>query len=228
MTKMKIVYPWSGEGFSGSKMDKQTVVENLTKLGYPYEALCKNKPAPRLVSLVNQVVTEVMSLDDANKKVPWVLALSNSTVVLQALAKVVPVVWVLTKVTSCYTINSSKMVDMFMSRKPTSMFEPDPADDVLSAVRTCHFLVWEDLIDSVPGAPKQAGRFTEVLKGRLKLPTLFTVSYTGEFSKDKLGTVLTGVEHALGSTARSLVSQHASIRNFYVKGAEPSFKTVEV
>lgn len=210
---MKLVYPWDDSGFTGSVADKASVHENLKKAGYPVTKLGQKKPNDRLLRAVN-LVSEAVVRDE------WIFVFSNGHGLLQALAKIVPVVYSLTTMLSCMNVTNEKIMNALAAKRPSDDFSDDPAGESLHLMRTAGCLVWEDVVEPVAGSSKQAGRILEILKHRRFrcFPTVFTACYQGQFTEKTLELMLDRLGDNLGSTTRGIIREACRLQHFQVVG----------
>lgn len=223
MTKYTWEYPWTS---SFKKRKELTVVlDNLARLGYPIPER-KKAPDGRVLKIYELLLDKLVT-----KEVPWVIAMSNSSALLQAIANVIPVTWALTTMASCYTVSTSGMVDLFWARRPSSDFAPDPAGEAMYEITAAGLLVWEEVSDQASGASKQTGKFSAMLRYRMlhKLPTLLLSQYQPPFEQKIMDGLFVLFKENFGVASAEMLKQNVHTFNFEVPvGDAPPIETVEV
>lgn len=160
--------------------------------------------------------------------VPWILMLSNAPEMLQAIANLIPVGYSLTVFGSCAVTRTPQIVDMFFSKRPSDMFEPDPAGESLHELKTAGFLSWEGIHEMVSGSPHQYGRFSTLMEYRIrhKLLTLMTATYV-YWSGDTQKQIQTQIAAAAGNAVAAMLLEVPVIL-LKVPIQSPPLKTMEL
>jgi len=174
----KLVWPWCMDRFAGTKGDKLSVTENLSARRFPLKKLAEAPPEQRVQDAASTILQRMLNAKEEGK-LPWLLILSNAPVMLQALANLIPVGYSLSTLGSCAVTSTAKLMDLFFSKKPMDMFEPDPDGELLHEIQISGFLSWEGINGTVSGSPHQYGRFSALMDYRLqhRLLTLMTAPY---------------------------------------------------
>jgi len=223
--KSELVYPWDDGLFKGSVADKECVYENLRKMKYPLKNM-KVPPPADLLSAVTFVTSQHLIKDE------WVVVVSNSNRLLQAIANFCPVIYSLTTMFACTNVTTDKLLGLFNARRPMDDFSADDAGESLNNIERAGLLVWEDIGEPVSGSTKVAGRFAQMLKKRnsFSCSSLFTLLYTGKtWTAAHEQSMKTSVINVVGETAFSILKEKSEFINFPMAVDERlNVKTIKV
>lgn len=227
----KLVFPWlvreSGNnlyGFEGSQLELDTVLWQLSRLKYPYEQFNKSKPDRSIIMAVESIF-RLFNERLKKKKVPWVMVVSESMPLLQAIAKITPMTWALTLRNSCFNASSVQMMELFSAKRPRDDFSPDPPGELLHEMTYTGLLVWELLTEQVYGTKGRSGQFVELMTRRLEQrKALLVTGYAPEGFTEKTATLMMrGIGERYGQTVRGLLEQEAALRHFKIKPTLPKW-----
>jgi hypothetical protein len=215
----QLVWPWTPEEtLKGSKADRRVVLAKLAERNFPIKQMGAKKPVDSIVNGATAILTRMLNYRESGEQVPWMVLLSSSVPVMQALATLSAMTYSLTTTGSCAMTDTSKLVELFFHRHADDAFQSDPAADLLYEIKVAGFLVWEGVTGSVSGSAHQAGRFENLLEYRLrhKLLTLFTAPYVS-VKPETRKRLIAQIENALGSGVAAMLDSEASLLNIRVK-----------
>ena len=227
----QLIFPWMVKeregrlaGFEGSRVELDAVLWQLSRLRYPYEQLNKTKPEEPVVRAVKSVL-QMMEERYMKRRVPWVLVVSESMELLQALAQIVPMTLALTLKKACFNASSIQLMDLFSAARPKDDFEPDPSGELLHELTNTGLLVWELLTEQVYGTKGRAGQFAGLLTSRLsgKGAMLITCYAPEGFTDKTAGQMMKGIGERYGPTVRGLLEHEAELRHFKTRAALPKW-----
>jgi hypothetical protein len=139
---MKWVYPWDDSGFKGPEHRKKFIYSKLRDLGYPVDKWEK-PPKKKLLTVVDRRLDQLWEAVRLPTKLPWMLIVSNSAVVLQALADILPMVWALSTSFAVHNVDTATIVNLLKGPTPQDDWEDDPVGEQLHAIETAGMVVWE-------------------------------------------------------------------------------------
>lgn len=209
---MELVYPWDDSKFRGSPYQLETVYGNLRRLRFPVDKM-KNTPSSEKVTKPVEMIME----DLFAKK--WVLALSNSTVLMQALALLCPVVFSLTTGDSSALVSTAKLIERFKSKDNDDL---EPRDDLIVQARGAGLVCWESVSDVHESGSRYHSQMSMILMKRksIERPTVFLATFvpsSKDFTADSSEAVLVKIGSALGDTAAVLIQESMVVRFFEVE-----------
>lgn len=232
-----IVYPWAVGKFKGSVETRSLVIEKLLDYGYP-ELKTLKKPTARVLKAVEHLIKEIHAQVYKEKRLPWLLLISNSPNLLQALATYVPVTMALTHHLSVATTSNRAMVETFGLKKTDNPFDQDISGEVIERYQRSWLLFWNDINLTAPHIYSYHSYFADILNHRIryKLPTVFTISYRPgktvkvkgdgkEFDEKKM---LADVEKYLGSSAAICAQEYCKQVWYHVKNRDPLQERIEI
>jgi hypothetical protein len=226
-TPGKLVWPWTyAEKFTGSPGDKRCVVENLTRRRLPLAQFKKEPPEERVIQASAKVLCSMLN-DHEEGRIPWLLLVSKSVPLLQAIAVLAPIAYSLTTMGSCAMTNTAMLADLFFHRRSQDDDLDSPAEAVQS-INLSGFLSWEGVNAVVSGSSKQTGRYSSLLEWRLKnrLLTLFTAPYH-TWTTETVPQILRLVETNLGSACAAMMME-STVTNLKTDLKLPKATTLEV
>jgi len=214
MIKEKWILPWELQKSPRSKEELRHLRLALQRDGFYLDA-------ENLQDAKGRNATYALNLLDALEEHRWVLALSNSVVLLESMAKLVPLTFALTTFRKVRTVTTEEVLQYYHSRRPPDYFESDPVGEYLYQVERCGLLVW-DKADYPASAGRYSGASATLLGKRTGKRTLFLATATAadkDTSKDqvmanKMEKLDNNLREGLGRSALALIHQlafHVSI-----------------
>lgn len=211
----ELVFPWDDHAFLYSKHDKKQAYDFLRKEKYPLDGLAAKPTDEKLLKAFDQIMPKLLKRD-------WVMAVSNHAGLLQALAVLCPICFVLTTMDPCATVSTSEWVRVFSARPPQDPWGHDPVSEDIDRFTNAGLLVWPGITEQTRGARLQGGKFYDLLTTRQSLhyPLLATAVYSvgqgGTFTEAVLKSLMHSLEETLGSGPSIILQEKLEIVNFMV------------
>lgn len=206
---MKRVYPWDDSGFDGSDETKAFVYEQLHRRRYPLQRIAK-KPDSQTRKAIDLALDTILNKDGK----PWLIVLSNSAELLQALAIYVPTTYCLSTKKKIFNTSTEDMLRSFRARLPRDDFELDPAGEAIHQLTHSGFLVWENVNMGDKLSLSFAASFYSVLSKRVVLRgarTLFPVFNLAPADRNSVSRILDDVRNSIGDAAASIIEQNGNV-----------------
>lgn len=213
------ILPWEVIRFKRSAEDLRSLQWHLSRDGLRIDGL----DVFRDDEGIN--VTSTIRLLNSFSEHPWIMAMSNSAWLLQAIAALLPITYALTTMGTVRVITTQQLIDNFEARRPGDDFENDPAGEFLHRVVHSRLLVWDNA-DHPISTRRFGGYIASILIKRLAVKparlTLFLASaLIDERDKEqvlnnKLEKLDQQLEEGLGRSALHLIKQRAYHVNILV------------
>lgn len=219
----KIVYPWDQKHFFYTMAERELVYDYLRKRNYPITKLLKRPKSEKLVKAATMIMERVLQRK-------WVLMTSNHAGLLQAIARTVPPCFALTTLEPCDNVSTADLLALFTAKPPKDMWAEDPAGEAYIHVAKTGLLTWSGVSEGAFGSKSHASRFGDLLNGRraLHFPTLFTATYLGKFTPEKVGQIMKSIEEAIGLGPMIIIKEKAEVINFMMEGVDERVKVSTV
>lgn len=225
---MKLITPWNMRTFKRAE-DLQAIAfvkERLYKRGFYAD---KWIDASIQCRKVTEDIVKQLFMQDKDKVA--LIVMCNSLSFMKSLSQTIPITFSLTvKVASCL-VTTSGLMDLFLSKTPTDIWESYPAGEVLTTIENSGLLMWlsPDLI--IAGSLKQEGRFMKVFmsrQGQKKMVLLVKQPSKEKIEKKHITEVVAKLKKALGDIVGDTIAENADFLSLYVKQTMSSFKGIEV
>jgi hypothetical protein len=227
----ELIFPWKLEEYTRSKRDLTAILRNLNRLGYPLKNLERLQTNDKVVSAVTKIAEHVIcSRDDVifqnfntggtepsdAEIMPWLLVLSNNQTFLKNVSSLLPVVFSLTTNSPVATTDSSELMNLFTSSRPSDDFSNDPVGDLIGEYRATGLLVWENINVQKGGCTKMQTDFHNLLNFRTSYQkrTVFTAQYRGSLGAKVVAQIMGEIVSNYGEPVAGLVEEGATVMNF--------------
>lgn len=216
--KTDYYYPWS-KGRPPFPKSFGNILTNLQRLGFPVFHYQKtgNKPDKRTMKALHFICDTLYEFDAdedvrAGDKNPWIFLLSNSPVLLQALADLVPMTYATTFGASVMKVDNPTLTSAILSYKPKSMWDDDPSGELLAEAKKTNVLYWNFINRAVNRSRFCEGEAGSILDVRSGKPTIFTATYNGKYDgEDTVDIVLANIEKVFGETVSGALDTSAKV-----------------
>lgn len=218
-----LVYPWTAGDLDAPKILKAEIMQEMRSL-YP-GVVGMGKPEGKVIKVLYSVVSELMTLKEEGK-VPWIVCLSWSAVLLQTLAKLIPATVMLTLKLKCLNITTDTLVDLFKMPTPHTDFEDDPAGEALHRIKNRGLVVWENFFDLKASGNRFSTQFSSLMGYRLdnKKMTVFLSRIKASFSPASLKELRGYAEKSMGSTVPAMLQEAAVWKQIQVSPSDVSVR----
>lgn len=230
----ELIFPWELDKYTRSKRDLNAILRNLDRLGYSFKALDRLASNEKVVSAVRKIAEYMIcSREDvifqnfnngdressAESDMPWLLVLSNNQTFLKNVSDLVPVVFSLSTNSPVATTDSSELMNLFTSRRPSDDFSSDPVGDLLGEYKSTGLLVWENINVQKGGCTKMQTDFHKLLNFRTahRMRTVFTAQYRGTLSSRVVSQIMGETVNNYGDPVAGLVEEGVTVMNFTVE-----------
>lgn len=223
---MKLITPWNLKDIKRAD-DLQAIAlvkEHLYKRGFNVDQWVD---ASEQVRKATTVVLSALFKQEQT----ILIVMCNSLASLTSLSSTLPIVFSLTKRVASCRITTSGMLDLFMSKEPTDIWESYPAGEVLTNIENSGLVVWSLPNAKIAWAIKQEGRFLKVIssrQGQKKMIMLVKTSSKGRISKNAITDTAEQLSEALGILVSGSIAENANFHGLYVETPNPSFTYSEV
>jgi len=206
-----IIFPSEMRRSKFDPMTKQIIFENLFKLGYPIEQYSKKKPEEELVIGTRDILLR-LDKRQIDGKQPMMALFSNDVVLLQSLARIVPMVFATSTANSVINITTERLMELFTTPGPRSVFDDDLAGETLHAIKMAGLLWWDNFNGFLAGSKKFIGRFQNLMSYRLgrESATIFACHYTGTFNDKYTDKFYDNVSDHYGSVMSDALRKYAA------------------
>lgn len=223
---MKLITPWNIEDIKRSD-DLQAIAlvkEHLYKRGFVVDHW-----ADASEHLRKATNTILKTLFEQEKSI--LIVMCNSLNSVTSLSHILPIAFSLTKRVASCKVTTSGLLDLFMSKEPTDIWESYPAGEVLSNIENSGLITWVLPNSKIEWAIKQEGRFLKVMSSRYKQKKMIMLvksTSEGKIEKKDITETVKQLSDALGIMVGSAIVENADFLGIYVKTTKPSFKVEEV
>lgn len=223
---MNLVTPWNIDKIKRAE-DLQAIAlvkEHLYKRGFNVE---KWKDAsPQLQGASEGILTALFGQEQVN-----LIVMCNSFPLLTSLSHVLPVIFALTKRVASCLVNTTGLLELFMSRTPTDIWESYPAGEILSSIENSGLITWMAPNLRIAGAEKMEGKFSKIISSRhdqKKMILLVKTVSKGSAEKKHIEETTKQLSEAFGVMIGSIIVENANFFGLNVKLLVSSFNSLEV